>query len=105
MYLKEIFPEIEKLTIKYEVIPSAGIGVSYSEHEKVMLPSDYFMDRIPCPTRCGRAVLLTDKIKHCVENRLTCYEFRHRCEGPYQSPDSRQVCGTEFIVQIHVAYL
>lgn len=105
MELKEIFPEIAKLTIKYEIIPAAGIGVRPSEHEKTMMPNDYFMDRILCPARCGRAVPLLDKVRYCAENRLTDYEFRYRCEGPYQSPDPRQVCGTGFIVQIHVAYL
>lgn len=104
MKLKEIFPEMANLTIKYEVIAAAGIGAPSSEHEHVIGPNDNIIEKIICPNRCGRAVNLTRSIEHCVKNKIEHYEFREKCKGRYESMDKSQVCGTDFVVSLDLRF-
>lgn len=101
MELKEIFPEIANLTIKYEVIAAAGIGAPCSEHKHVIGPNDNMMEKIICPNRCGRAVNLTRPIEHCVKNKIEHYEFRERCEGRCLNG---QPCATDFAVSLDLRF-
>ena len=104
--LSDIYPDVEKIVITYNV-SSGGMGVISTEGNKIVVNhKDRIAENIPCPNRtCGRAIPLTERIDYCIKNGLESYEFVEMCPGrEHNEHDHAGACLNTFKVCMIFSY-
>lgn len=104
--LSDIYPDVEKIVITYNV-SSGGMGVISTNGNKIVIsPKDRITENIPCPNRtCGRAIPLVGHIEHCIKSGLESYEFVEMCKGKeHKEHDHAGSCLTTFTVCMEFSY-